>query len=151
MKNQKHFLFLTAAVLLLALLTAGCAAKTTPTPTVQPTQAPAAGLANPASVNCGTQGGTLKIEKRGDLGEFGVCYFEDNRQCEEWALLNGECPVGGRKVTGYITEPARYCAITGGEYAVTGQSGTDQEQGTCTFANQKVCDAADLWNGKCSK
>jgi putative hemolysin len=62
------------------------------------------GLANLASQNCVAQGGTLRIEERGDLGQFGVCYFEDNRQCEEWALLRGECPVGGVKVTGYTTE-----------------------------------------------
>jgi putative hemolysin len=32
-------------------------------------------------------------------GQYGVCFFEDNRQCEEWALLRGDCPVGGKKVT----------------------------------------------------
>ena len=51
---------------------------------------------------------------RGDGGQIGVCYFEDNRQCEEWALMRGECPVGGVKVTGYVTPAGRYCAITGG-------------------------------------
>ncbi|MEZ4583733.1 MAG: hypothetical protein R3A10_19215 [Caldilineaceae bacterium] len=52
-------------------------------------------------------------------------------QCEEWALMRGECPDGGVKVTGYATDAARFCAITGGEYTVTDESG-DQEQGTCT-------------------
>ena len=61
-----------------------------------------------------------------------MCYFEDNRQCEEWALLRGDCPVGGVKVTGYATPAARYCAITGGTYTVTGKSGAVDEQGTCT-------------------
>src|SRR5262245_52405113 len=41
--------------------------------------------ANPASENCVAQGGRLVIETAGDGGEFGVCLFEDNRQCEEWA------------------------------------------------------------------
>ena len=36
------------------------------------------GLANPASVNCQTQGGELKIVTRGDGGQYGVCYFLDN-------------------------------------------------------------------------
>ena len=76
-------------------------------------------IANPASQNCIDQGGTLQIEERGDGGQYGICYFEDNRQCEEWALLNGACPVGGVKVTGYITPAAQYCAITGGTYAIT--------------------------------
>jgi putative hemolysin len=106
-------------------------------------------MANPASRNCVKQGGRLAIEKRGELGEFGVCYFEDNRQCEEWTLFRGECPVGGLKVTGYITEAARFCAITGGEYAVTGNSGADNEQGTCTFKTGKSCDVWEYYNGTC--
>ena len=108
-----------------------------------------AGLANPASVNCAEQGGTLSIEERGDGGQVSVCYFEDNRQCEEWALLRGDCPVGGLKVTGYITPAARYCAITGGTYAITGNSGQDDEQGTCTFKNGAQCDAWGYYIGKC--
>lgn len=110
---------------------------------------PQASIANPASENCAKEGGTLTIEKRGDGGEYGVCTFDDNRQCEEWAMMRGECPVGGIKVTGYITPASRYCAITGGEYQVTGESGTDNEQGTCTFKNGKSCDVWDYYNGKC--
>jgi Tol biopolymer transport system component len=106
-------------------------------------------LANPASVNCVDQGGTLAIEQRGELGDVGVCYFEDNRQCEEWALWRGDCPVGGLKVTGYVTEAARFCAITGGEYTVTGSSNTDTEQGTCAFKNGKTCDVWAYYNGTC--
>jgi putative hemolysin len=109
-----------------------------------------AGMANPASVNCTKQGGTLSMETRGDEGQYGVCYFEDNRQCEEWALLRGDCPVGGVKVTGYVTPAGRYCAITGGAYKATGTSSAGTEQGTCTFKNGKTCDAWDYYNGKCS-
>ena len=99
-------------------------------------KASAVGVANPASLNCAQQGGTLAIETRGDGGQYGVCYFGDNRQCEEWALMRGECPVGGVKVTGYVTPAGRYCAITGGEYAITGRSGESDEQGTCTLQEQ---------------
>ncbi len=73
------------------------------------------GLANPASVNCQEKGGNLEIKKKADGGEYGVCYFEDNRQCEEWALFKGDCPVGGVKVTGYDSEEQIFCAIMGGE------------------------------------
>jgi putative hemolysin len=45
--------------------------------------------ANPASENCAANGGRLVIESAGDGGQYGVCLFEDNRQCEEWALLRG--------------------------------------------------------------
>ena len=93
----------------------------------------------------------MSIEERGDGGQYGICYFEDNRQCEEWALLRGDCPVGGVKVTGYITPAATYCAITGGTYAVTGKSGQADEQGTCTFKDGAQCDAWDYYNGKCDQ
>ena len=70
-------------------------------------------IANPASVNCQEKGGSLVIEKDKEGGEYGACFFEDGRVCEEWALMRGECPIGGLKVTGY-TEQERYCAIRGG-------------------------------------
>ena len=106
-------------------------------------------MANPASQNCLDQGGALQIEKRGDGGEYGVCLFEDNRQCEEWALMRGDCPVGGIKITGYITPAAQYCAITGGEYAITENSGAEDEGGTCTLKDGKECDVWDYYNGLC--
>lgn len=135
-------------VFCIAVTLAGCASTTTPQPTSN--QEPKEQISNPASENCVNQGGTLSIQKRGDSGEYGVCVFQDNRQCEEWAMLRGECPVGGIKVTGYITPPAQYCAITGGEYQVIANNGTDQEQGTCTFKNGQTCDAGVYFAGKCS-
>lgn len=108
-------------------------------------------LANPASQHCVQAGGKLVIEKNGAGGEFGVCLFDDNRQCEEWALLRGQCRAGGIKVTGYVTSAARYCAITGGTYKVTGASNTPQERGTCTFAGGRRCDAAAYFNGTCAR
>ena len=140
----------------LVFLGAGCGA-TLPAENSANTNAPESavneqqtGIANPASVNCQEKGGQLKIETSGDGGQFGVCYFEDNRQCEEWALFRDECPVGGLKVTGYITEAARYCAITGGEYKITDEV-ADPEQGKCKFKNGAECDVWDFYNGKCDK
>lgn len=100
-------------------------------------------IANPASVNCTKQGGTLSIETNGNGGQYGLCHFEDNRACEEWALLRGECPVGGRKTTGYDTVDQNYCAWLGGEtYAVA--------DSICTLKNGTKCKTIDLYNGKCS-
>ena len=65
-------------------------------------------------------------------------------------MFRGDCPVGGIKVTGYITPAAVYCAITGGQYTVTGQANTPTEQGACTFKNGKSCDVWEYYNGKCS-
>ena len=106
-------------------------------------------MANPASQNCVAVGGKLEIEERGDGGQFGVCYFGDGFQCEEWALLRGECPAGGVKITGYTTPAGRYCAITGGEYVVTGNSGQDDEQGSCTLKDGTQCEALSYYNGAC--
>ena len=115
-----------------------------------PTPTPFEPVPDPAAQYCIDNGGTLTTKIRGDGGEYGVCMFEENRQCEEWAMYNGACPVGGVKVTGYATDAAVYCAITGGDYVATGNQGADDEQGTCTFANGQVCDVWDLYNGICS-
>lgn len=100
-------------------------------------------LANPASERCVQEGGTLQIEQRPDGGQFGVCVFADNRQCEEWALFRVECPAGGLRVTGYLTPAARYCAITGGRY-------TDADN-SCALPGGKTCDAAEYFNGSCTR
>jgi putative hemolysin len=136
------------AVLSLATVLIGCASAAQPQPT--PTPESAAQIANPASQNCVEQGGTLVIQERPDGGQYGVCTFEDNKQCEEWAMFRGECPVGGVKVTGYVTPAAVYCAITGGEYQVTGSSNTEEEQGTCTLQNGQTCDVWEYYQGTCS-
>lgn len=129
---------------MVVLAAAACAAQGK-----QPTPTPQTQIANPASEICVKQGGKVVIEKRGDGGEYGICYFEDNRQCEEWALLRGDCPVGGRKITGYTTKAAAYCVISGGTYKITTQGGQDQEKGTCTFKNGAVCDSLEFYNGQC--
>lgn len=60
-----------------------------------PDAADSAGLANPASVYCEEQGGTLEIRTDADGNEHGVCVFEDGSECEEWAFFRGECQPGG--------------------------------------------------------
>ncbi|WP_442879345.1 putative hemolysin [Brevundimonas sp.] len=48
---------------------------------------PRIGMPNPASVHCEKAGGRLDIRTRTGGGEYGVCVFNDGRQCEEWALF----------------------------------------------------------------
>ena len=93
----------------------------------------------------------LKIERRPDGGQFGVCVFTDNYQCEEWALFRGECPVGGLRVTGYVTPAGRFCAITGGRYTVTSASGAAVEQGVCALPGDRACDADAYFAGTCTR
>ena len=52
-------------------------------------------LANPASVYCVEQGGTLDIRTDDSGGQYGVCVFKDGSECEEWAFYRGECKPGG--------------------------------------------------------
>lgn len=101
-------------------------------------------IANPASVNCINLGGSLEIKKNGTGDEYGLCNFEDNRACEEWTLFRDECPIGGRRTTGFDTETQRYCAWLGGETFA-------QENAKCTFKDGSICTDEDLFNGKCSK
>jgi hypothetical protein len=114
-------------------------------------QTPAPQLANPASQNCVARGGTLRLERRPDGGQYGVCVFTDNYQCEEWAMFRGECRVGGLRVTGYITPAARYCAITGGRYAVVAKGGAADEQGVCSLPGGKSCAADAYYAGICGR
>jgi putative hemolysin len=113
----------TIAIAVLGLIVGGTTTAAQAQPTPQ--------LANPASVRCVDRGGTLRIERRPDGGQFGVCVVTDNYQCEEWAMFRGECPVGGLRVTGYLTPAARYCAITGGRYTAVTESASG-EQGVCS-------------------
>ena len=81
--------------------------------------------------------------KENALGQYGVCLFEDNRQCEEWSLFYGYCPEGGVKVTGFDYESEIYCAILGGQTTAGGS--------ICTFANGKTCLLDDLYQGRCDR
>ncbi len=148
---MKHFFITSFVIILFASVTAACSPmviRTAPPVSEVPDQ-DVPQIANPASEYCLHQGGEFTIEQRGDGGEFGVCIFEENRQCEEWALMRGDCPAGGIKVTGYLTLAGRFCAITGGEYAVTTDSGQEEEGGICTFQNGEVCDVWEYFKGKC--
>jgi hypothetical protein len=64
----------------------GCKAGVAVTST---TEAPA-GMANPASVNCGNLGGIVEIKKDSVGNEFGMCTFQNGTSCEEWALFRNE-------------------------------------------------------------
>lgn len=100
-------------------------------------------LANPASVNCAEKGGTLEIREN-KLGQYGVCLFEDNRQCEEWALYRGDCPEGGVAITGYENDAEIYCAITGGQVESVG---TDTPM--CRRVDGTLCSVQANFDGEC--
>jgi inhibitor of cysteine peptidase len=90
MKLKSPFLSL-LIVVLFAMLLAACKGN--------PTASPDAidGMANPASVYCTENKGTLEIRTDENGGQFGVCKFEDGSECEEWAFYRGECKMGDNK------------------------------------------------------
>lgn len=101
------------------------------------------GIANPASVHCVEVGGRNVTETLPSGSEFGLCLFEDNRQCGQWALFRGECPVGGLRIAGYPSDAARFCAITGATYNV---QGTHE---TCMTRSERLCDLTAYFDGAC--
>jgi hypothetical protein len=138
---------ITIVLMISAILLVACAGGQDEAENSQPTEG--AGLPNPASVNCEEKGGIVVMQKRGDGGEYGVCVFADNRQCEEWAMYRGECPEGGIDTTPFVTAASLYCAISGGEYAVTDKNGAEDEQGSCSLPGGKTCDVWEYYNGTC--
>ncbi len=104
---------------------------------------PAAGLANPASANCIAKGGKLEMRKN-KLGEYGVCLFEDNRQCEEWALFRGQCPEGGVKITDNANAAEVYCVITGGQVV-----SLEKDTLLCKRIDGTLCTIQANFDGEC--
>jgi hypothetical protein len=100
-------------------------------------------IANPASENCLTKGGTLEM-RQNKKGEYGVCIFEDNRQCEEWALFRDDCPMGGLKITGYENDAQIYCAITGGQV-----EGVGTKTPMCKRIDGTLCNTQANLNQEC--
>jgi putative hemolysin len=48
-------------------------------------------IANPASVYCINQSGTLEIRTAQDGSQTGYCIFKNGKECEEWQFFRGEC------------------------------------------------------------
>jgi hypothetical protein len=146
---MKKTFFILGASLGLAVILSGCQFSPSNTPTENTETentsgaGQAIGMANPASVNCTEKGGTLQIRQNKN-GQYGICFFEDNRQCEEWALFRNECPVGGMKVTGYENEAQIYCAITGGIV-----EGVGTESVMCKRIDGTYCQVDANFNGEC--
>ncbi|MCK4589389.1 MAG: DUF333 domain-containing protein [Nanoarchaeota archaeon] len=71
-------------ILVLILFLVACTPKEPRSPTE---------LANPASVHCVEQGGTLEIRTDPGGNQEGWCvFFDQGIECEEWEFYRGECP-----------------------------------------------------------
>lgn len=92
---------------------------------------------------CTEQGGTLVPQSFPNGDQYQLCTFDDNRSCEIEAMYRSDCPVGGRKTTGYDTIAQKYCAWLGGNTIA-------EPNATCTLPDGTVCPADDLYAGSCS-
>ena len=97
MTTKKSIFIILGLCIVAGIFIAGCTQQvspvTTPTATItaMKTVSPtSAGMANPASVNCGKIGGTVEIKKNADGSEYGMCTFPNGTSCEEWALFRNE-------------------------------------------------------------
>lgn len=79
---------LRSTLALASCLAAGCS---TPAPTADAPPAPILGMANPASVFCVQQGGTLQLHTTAQ-GSVGMCALPDGTVIEEWALYRKHHP-----------------------------------------------------------
>jgi putative hemolysin len=101
------------------------------------------GLANPASAYCVQQGGILEIARDAHDGQFGICTFNQSNKCEEWAMLRGDCPIGGVAVLATWDAAEMYCALRGGEVRrVNG----GLEPSICTF-KASSCTTGEFYEG----
>ena len=108
-----------------------------------------AGMANPASVYCEEQGGTLDLTSS-------MCTFADGSQCDEWAFYRGECGPGqasDEAVLGGDTQlpnpAAVYCEEQGGtSEIVTAADGS--QSGVCHFTDGSACDEWAFFRGDCA-
>ena len=104
---------------------------------------PKPSLPSPAAGNCSQQGGVLIQKKRGDGAPYEVCIFEDDRQCEIYSLLAGDCKKGGVPITGFNKQEQIYCAVLGGQ--------NSDKRDLCSFKDGTLCEARELFYGKCQK
>ena len=83
--NTNRNLTTLVAVCFIGLLMLGCAQKQQ-NQTVNDTT-----IANPASVFCAQNGGTLSIITAADGSQSGLCVFPNGSKCDEWAYYREEC------------------------------------------------------------
>jgi len=125
---KHNSLTLTALILLVAFI-AGCSPGVVPTDKEEPQP----GLANPASVYC--QGLGFEEETReNELGQYGVCLFPDDTECDTWDFLAGRCG-----------QEHSYCVQQG----FVLESEEESNIGTCVFDDGSTCMELLYFQGEC--
>lgn len=85
---MKHNIFLVLLVVASLSIFVGCQVNN-----IEPaidTKGPAVSFANPAAVYCGSLGYVYETQET-DIGQIGVCHFDDETTCDAWDFLSGKC------------------------------------------------------------
>ena len=129
--NRKTLFWSFMIVSLLFTAVTGCASGVEEPEEVKE---PVTGLANPASVYC--QGLGFEEESReNELGQYGVCTFPDDSECDTWDFLAGRCGV-----------EYSYCAQQGFDLKST----EERNIGTCVFDDGSSCSEFEYFQGDCT-
>lgn len=143
------------AIALGLLVLSACSAQT-PQPVTATATQDATNIANPASVYCEEQGFELEIRAAQDGGQYSVCMFEDDSECEEWAYYRGECKPGDMDVAapptatpaGIANPASAYCVEKGGASEIrTAEDGS--QSGVCIFPDGSECNEWAFFRGEC--
>jgi len=114
-------------------------------------------IANPASAYCEEQGFKLEIRTAQDGSQYGVCIFEDETECEEWAYYRDACKPGDMSVApapttnpaGIANPAAAYCVEQGGASEIR-MAEDGGQYGVCSFPDGSECEEWAFFRGKCT-
>jgi putative hemolysin len=144
------------AIILSLLLLSACSTQT-PQPITVTATLDTITIDNPASAYCEEQGFKLEIRTAQDNNQYGVCMFEDNTECEEWAYYRDEYKPGDMDVApaptaapaGIANPASTYCVEQGGTSDIrTAEDGS--QSGVCTFPDGSECEEWAFFRGECA-
>ena len=104
--------------------------------------------ANPASVYCTEQGGTLTLVST-EEGVIGECELADGTICEEWAYFRGECPAESTTEVTTANPASVYCTEQGGTLTLV--STEEGGIGECELADGTICEEWAYFRGECGE
>ena len=145
------------AVALSLLVLSACSART-PQPATATATLDTITIANPASAYCEEQGFELETRTAQDGSQYGVCMFEDDTECEEWAYYRGECKPGDMDVApaptaspaGIANPASTYCVEQRGASEIrTAEDGS--QYGVCRFPDGGECEEWAFFRGECAR
>ena len=100
------------------------------------------GLANPASVYCIQQSGTLEIITDVSGAQAGMCHLSGGVVCDEWAYFRGECPATGLTEADLFVNP-NFCSSKQTRQEILDWYHTDcQSSSTCVAVEKEISDSA---------